>query len=403
MKVLIYTHGFAPIIGGAEKYVMLLAGGLATRSAMPPARALSVTVATPTPAGKFDDAELPFKVVRQPSVLALTRLIYETDAIHLSGACLLPLMLGWILRKPIVIEHHDYTASCPNGLLLYEPNESVCPGHFLAGRYGNCLECVAFKEGWFRSVYLLLCTFLRRWLCQRVSVNAPITYHVSIRLRLPQSKVIYYGIPDPTGTSGSFEAFHANENLVRFAYVGRLVPLKGLPVLVRAAKSLRDQGYLFRLKFIGDGPQGKELQSMVRELQLEEMVEFTGFVTGDRLCSELMDVSAVIMPSIWEETAGLAAIEQMMRGQLVIASDIGGLGEVVGDTGLKCIAGDATSLADCMKRVLDQPDIVERMGRAARARALSLFRQDNMVEVYLKHYEDLTRSGRISEILADSL
>jgi glycosyltransferase involved in cell wall biosynthesis len=170
-----------------------------------------------------------------------------------------------------------------------------------------------------------------------------------------------------------------------------------------ATKFLKDQGYLFRLKFIGDGPQRAQLQSMVRDLQLDEAVEFVGFVSSDRLRDELTDVPNVIMPSIWEETAGLAAIEQMMRGQLVIVSDIGGLREVVGDAGLKCIAGDATSLADCMKRVLDQPDIVQRMGKAARARALALFREDNMVDAYLKLYQHVVKSGRVSEVLADSL
>src|ERR1700732_3355094 len=197
MKVLIYTHGFAPTIGGAEKYVMLLAEGLARRSATPSARTFVVNVVTPTPAGEFDDTQFAFKVVRQPSFLALTRHIQESDVLHLSGACLLPLMLGSILRKPIVIEHHGYTASCPNGLLFYEPNQSVCPGHFMAGRYGNCLRCVAFKEGRLRSVRLLFWSFLRRWLCQRASANTPITQHVSMRLRLHQSEVIYYGVPTP--------------------------------------------------------------------------------------------------------------------------------------------------------------------------------------------------------------
>jgi glycosyltransferase involved in cell wall biosynthesis len=403
VKVLIYTHGFAPIIGGAEKYVMLLASGLARRSTISTAPAFVVNVVTPTPAGDFDDTQLAFKVVRQPSFLALARLIYESDVVHLSGACLLPLMLGSILRKPIVIEHHGYTASCPNGLLFYEPTQSVCPGHFLAGRYGNCLRCVAFKEGRLRSIESLFWSFLRRWLCQRASVNVPITYHVSMRLRLHQSEVIYYGVPTPADTSGSVEALPTIKSLVCFGYVGRLVPLKGLPVLVQAAKFLRDQGYLFRLKFIGDGPQRTELQSMVRDLQLDETIEFIGFVSGDRFRDELKDVSAVIMPSIWEETAGLAAIEQMMRGQLVIASDIGGLGEVVGEAGLKSIAGDATSLADCMKSVLDHPDIVQRMGKAARARALDLYRQDNMVDAYAKLYQDVIRFGRVSEVLADSL
>jgi glycosyltransferase involved in cell wall biosynthesis len=400
VKILIYTHGFAPIIGGAEKYVVLLADGLVRRSSTP---TLVVTVVTPTPAGHFDDSQLAFKVIRQPSFLALARLIYESDVVHLSGACLAPLMLGSILRKPIVIEHHGYTASCPNGLLLYEPNQSVCPSYFLAGKYGNCLKCVAFKEGRLRSVESLLGSFLRRWLCQRASVNAPITRHVSMRLQLHQTEVIYYGIPTLADTSGALQTFPANGNLVLFGYVGRLVPLKGLPVLVQAAKLLKDQGYSFRLKFIGDGPQRTELQSMIRHFQLDGMVEFTGFATGDSLRDELKDISAVIMPSVWEETAGLAAIEQMMRGKLVIASDIGGLGEVVGDAGLKCVAGDATSLAKCMKRVLDQPDIVYRMGKAARDRALALFRQENMVNAYVKIYQDVTRFKRVSEVLTDSL
>jgi glycosyltransferase involved in cell wall biosynthesis len=403
VKVLIYTHGFAPIIGGAEKYVMLLADGLARRSAISRPRTFVVNVVTPTPAGGFDDTELAFKVVRQPSFLALTKLIYESDLVHLSGPCLLPLILGSILRKPIVIEHHGYTASCPNGLLFYEPIQSVCPGHFLAGQYGNCLRCLSFKESRSRSVELFFWSFLRRWLCQRASANTPITHHVSMRLRLRQSEVIYYGVPTPADNSGSVEALPAIKNLVCFGYVGRLVPLKGLPVLVHAAKLLREQGYLFRLKFIGDGPQSAELQSMVSNLRLDETVEFIGFATGDRLRDELKDVSAVIMPSIWEETAGLAAIEQMMRGQLVIASDIGGLGEVVGDAGLKCIPGDATSLANCMKRVLDQPDIVQRMGKVARARAMALFREDTMVNAYFNLYQDAIRFRRVTELPVDSL
>lgn len=402
MRLLIYSHGFAPIIGGAEKYIMLLAGGLAKRAATGSGSRSFVTVVTPTAAGVFDDAQLPFEVVREPSFLALIRLLYKSDVIHLSGACLLPLVLASILRKPIVIEHHGYTASCPNGLLFYEPEQSVCPDHFLAGRYRNCMKCVGFKEGRLRSFLSLVSTFPRRWLCQRASANAPITHHVQTRLRLPQSGVIYYGIPD-LGDSGSMVASDSTKGSLSFAYVGRLVPLKGLPVLIQAAKSLKDQGYSFQLKFIGDGPQRAELQSMVRKFQMDATVEFVGFVSGDRVQREMKDVSAVIMPSIWEETAGLAAIEQMMRGQLVIASDIGGLGEVVGDAGLKCAAGDASSLADCMKRVLDEPGIVQRMGKAARARALSLYQEENMVDAYLALYRNVARVGRASRVLVDSL
>ena len=393
MRILIYTHSFAPTVGGAERYVMLLAEGLAKLPSTDAAGHIATKVATPTPSGNFDDSQFAFDVVRRPHLFSLARLVYEADVVHLSGACLAPLFLAWILRKPVVIEHHGYTASCPNGLLFFEPAQSVCPGHFMTGHYGECIKCNMYKEGWWRSLWMLLGTFPRRWLCRRASVNIPIAQHVLNRLDLPRSTVIYYGIPDSACDSRS-NIPQRNADMRSFAYVGRLVALKGLPVLVEAARILKEQGYLFHLKFIGDGPQRPALESLVKDLRLEERIEFTGFTSGQRFQSEMETVATVIMPSIWEETAGLAAIEQMMRGRLVIASDIGGLGEVVGEAGLKCQAEDGASLANRMKQVLDQPETVGRLGSMARARALSLFKQDQMIKSHVQIYRGLLTPKR---------
>src|SRR6266513_1991198 len=193
MKVLIYTHPFAPIVGGVESHVLLLAQGL---SGLADSNTIDITVTTPTPAGDFDDSKLAFRVVRQPNLRDLVSLIWKTDVIQLVGPCFFPLLLGWILRKPVVVEHHGYPPVCPNGLLFHEPTKTVCPGHFLARRYSECLRCNAINEGWFNSLRMLLLTFPRRWLCQRVAANTPITVHVQKRLELPRSRVIYYGIPD---------------------------------------------------------------------------------------------------------------------------------------------------------------------------------------------------------------
>lgn len=373
---------------------MLLAEGLSRLPAVDAAgRApIAIKVATATPGRDFDDLRLPFEVVREPGLLSLVKLVYEADVVHLSGACFVPLFLACILGKPVVIEHHGYTASCPNGLLFYEPTQSVCPGHFMEGRYRKCIECNAQKQHWLRSVWMLFWTFPRRWLCQRASVNIPITQHVLNRLVLPRSKVIYYGIPDSPHSKHLTQTLQPSTDVPCFAYLGRLVALKGLLVLVEATRILKEQGYLFLVKFIGDGPERTVLESQVRKLKLQEHIEFTGFVSGDRLRSEMESVLAVIMPSIWEETAGLAAMEQMMRGRLVIVSDIGGLSEVVGDTGLKSATGNAASLAACMKQVLDWPERAARFGSMARIRALSLFRQDRMIDMYLQVYQDLVES-----------
>jgi glycosyltransferase involved in cell wall biosynthesis len=379
MNILIYAHAFAPTIGGAQKYVMLLAEGLTARSSE-----LRVTVATPTPADGFDDTKLPFHVVRQPNFRMLWRLIGQADMIQLAGPVLLPLVLCLMRRKPVAIEHHGYQALCPNGLLLYEPTKTACPGHFMARRYHKCLECNVVNVGKLKSFLMLLLTFPRRWMSHFATVNIAVTRHVLRRLRIPRSHVIYHGISD---------AIQENPGAISeplcFAYLGRLTSEKGLPLLVQAAHLLRTRGYDFRVQFIGDGSERQRLEKMVQELDVQDVVTFTGFLTGDSLQQALDAVAVVVMPSIWEETAGLAAMEQMMRGRLVIAADIGGLGEIVGDAGLKFPMGNVEALVACMQQVIDNPKIVNERGKAARTLTLEQFRQQRMVSEHLSLYNDL--------------
>jgi glycosyltransferase involved in cell wall biosynthesis len=99
------------------------------------------------------------------------------------------------------------------------------------------------------------------------------------------------------------------------------------------------------------------------------------------------------MPSVWEETAGLAAIEQMMRGRLVIASKIGGLAEVVDNTGLTFPAGNAQALANSMKTVLQDPSIIDSLGRKARDRAHLFFLRARMVEEHASVYRETMRNS----------
>ncbi len=392
MKVLIYTNPFAPTVGGAEKFVMLLAQGLSRLSESKIDATVEVTVVTPTPADDFNDSELGFRIVRRPKFSELVRLVREADVVQIAGPCFLPLLLGWLLGRPVVIEHHGYPASCPNGLLFYEPTKTVCPGHFLARRYIECLRCNAVNVGWFKSLQMLLLTFPRRWLCGHVAANTPISMHVQRRLELPSSRVIYYGIPDAPSDVECQVFSPSNGSPLCFAYVGRLVSLKGLPLILEAAHTLQKEGYNFQLKFIGDGPEQAELKRLTEKLGLPERVQFTGFMTGTSFQAAMKDVAAVLMPSVWEETAGLAAIEQMMRGKLVIASDIGGLGEVVGDSGLRFPPGSTEALAQCMRSVLRHPEIIAERGGAARRRALDLFRVQRMVEEYLDLYSRLART-----------
>jgi len=380
LRVLIYSHFFLPSVGGVERIVNQLAQGLA-------AAGVGVTVVTQTPGSQQEQPTL-YPVVRRPGLVRLIRLIRQHDIVHLAGPALAPLLIAQLLGRPPVIEHHGYQAICPNGLLLFRPRLAACPGHFLAGRHWQCWRCNA-DLGWSRSLKLWMLTFPRLWLARRASQNVAVTAHVARRLGLPRSLVIYHGValpeiilPDTTPPA---------EPLC-FAYVGRLVAEKGVSVLLDAAGRLRAEGRCLCLKIIGDGPLREFLEREAAERGLSASVEFTGMLHGSALEEALGQVQVLVMPSLVEETAGLAALEFMARGKPLIVADIGGLAEVVGDAGLKFPAGSAEALAACMCHLLDQPALYAELARRARARVLAHFTHQRMVEEHLRLYRRLAQS-----------
>jgi len=224
--------------------------------------------------------------------------------------------------------------------------------------------------------------FPRHWLARAATSNIAVTRHVDHRQKLPHTKVVYHGIEDPLPIPGR----SIPSQKLRIAYVGRLVPEKGIPVLLEAAKILKAEGHDFEIRIIGDGTERPKLEDLIRREKLEPFTSITGFLTGDAFAHALRDVTVVIMPSTCEETAGLAAIEQMMGGRLVIAADIGGFAEVLGDTGLKFAPGNAVSLADCLRTVIENPALIASYGEKARARALQMFQRSKMLTEHAKIY-----------------
>jgi glycogen(starch) synthase len=380
VKILIYSHAFAPSVGGVETFVMLLARALADRDEK------AVTVVTQTPRREFDDSSLAFRVVRRPTLRALWRLLGGADVIHLAGPALVALAFAILRRKPVVVEHHGFQVICPNGQLLYEPTRMPCPGHFMAHRFDECMRCNASK-GKLRSLRMLLLTFLRRQLCRLAAVNIAPTRWLGSVLGLPRTTVIYHAVERHEHSGSSSRSLYPPT----FAFMGRLVSTKGVSVLLEAANELRKKGWTFRLKVLGDGPERHTLEARADSLGLRDCVDFRGYVPQSSLEQDLASVAAVVMPSLAGEVFGLVAAEQMARGRLLIASDVGGLGEVVGDAGLKVPAGDVTALAERMEKVLQAPGLFTELGQKARERASSLFCQQRMVAEHVAAYNRLAR------------
>jgi glycosyltransferase involved in cell wall biosynthesis len=385
MNLLIYSHYFAPSVGGVENIVQSLASGIAELRTVMGDREFNVTVVTETPAGNHDDTRWPFRVIRRPGAMRLWQLVRASDVIHAAGPAFLPMFLAWLSAKRFVVEHHGYQATCPNGLFVHQPDRAICPGYFQTSRYGECFLCLRSEfSSASTAAKLLALMFPRHWLARAATTNIAVSSHVDRRQKLPHPKVVYHGIEDPLPRPDS----SIPSQKLRIAYVGRLVPEKGIPVLLEAGKILRAEGHDFEIRIIGDGSERPKLEEFLQREQLQSFISITGFLAGDTFAQALRDVSVVVMPSTWEETAGLAAMEQMMRGRLVIAADIGGLAEVLGDTGLKFPPGDAVSLANCLRSVIQNPALIGSYGAEARSRALQLFERSRMITEHSRIYSD---------------
>ena len=384
MRILIYVHTFAPEVGGVETIVSSLARRLAGSHSLGTVKIPDTTLVTSTPAGDMDDTALGFRVVRQPGLRSLLKLFQEAEIIHLAGPALLPLFLGWLMRKRIVVEHHGFQTVCPNGQLFYERDQCLCPGHFMAARHLECLRCNA-KCGRIASFKMWFLTFPRRHLCKMISANVTPTVCLSSVLQLPMTTRIPHGLPLAANSQTS-------EDLVKpptFVFLGRLVRTKGVEILIGSAQKLIQQGCVFRVKIIGDGPDRAMLQRKAAIRGLSGCMEFLGYQPDARVQETLAGAVAVVMPSLAGEVFGLVAAENMIRGRLVIASDIGSLREVVGEAGLLFPPGDEIALMHCMRQVLEDTCRASVLRKKATERARLLFDESLMVRNHLALYRRL--------------
>jgi glycosyltransferase involved in cell wall biosynthesis len=169
--------------------------------------------------------------------------------------------------------------------------------------------------------------------------------------------------------------------------VGRLIPIKGHIVLLRAFAEAKKTLPSLELSIAGRGPLEPALRALARELGVAASVHFLGHVAPIQAAIE--DSTLVVVPSMGEGF-GMVALEAMERARPVIAAAIGGLGELVldGETGVLVPPGEAEPLRDAIVRVAGDFELARRLGEAGRQRALTRFLQVFCTERTELLYED---------------
>src|SRR5205823_7031874 len=168
-------------------------------------------------------------------------------------------------------------------------------------------------------------------------------------------EVVHYGI-DPDGEPQPYA-----DDVPRLLCVGRLIPIKGHIVLLRAFAEAKRELPDLQLEIAGRGPLEPALKALARELGVLDAVRFLGHVSP--IQAEIERAAVVVVPSMGEGF-GMVALEAMERARPVVAAEIGGLGELVQDgrTGYLVPPADVGPLTEAIAGLLRAPELARQMG-----------------------------------------
>ena len=171
--------------------------------------------------------------------------------------------------------------------------------------------------------------------------------------------------------------------------VARLRPVKNLELLLRALARVRDAGFTFMCRIVGEGPQRTDLETLRDDLGLTGIVDMPGALSQDEVRREWQRAAAGVLTSA-SEGMPIALMEAAACGVPVVATRVGGVAELVadGETGYVVPSGDAAAVARALSELLAAPELRARMGRAARARAVERFSVERQVDALVRVWEE---------------
>lgn len=184
----------------------------------------------------------------------------------------------------------------------------------------------------------------------------------------------------------------------RIGLFGRLSPIKGQEIALRACQRLLRNGLSVKLCLAGDTPESaarRSLEALIRSLQLEEAVEWFGVRQDIPALIASMDL--IVAPSTYPESFGRSVIESQAVGRPVVASRLGAFTEVIDDgrSGLLVPPGDWQALADAIERFISDAALRTRCIERGRQRVEADWNAQRMVERTLAVYDECLTKPRV--------
>lgn len=388
-------HDYDTPFGGAEGGTFELRAGLRARGH--DVQLLSTTARQPGAEGASDiachgtlsTARTLLQVANPFAAAALGRTLkaFRPDVVHVRMFLtqLSPLILPQLAGVPSLYHAVWYRAVCPTGSKML-PDGTAC-------RERAGLPCLRHRclspQAW--APLMAQMAMVRRWrgAFDRVVANsAAVAGHLT-EDGFADVDVVWNGVGERPVRPPL-----AGPPTVGFA--GRFVREKGIDVLVNAFALVAARIPEAQLVLVGDGPDREAITALVRGQGLTDRVTFTGQVPPADVEGHLARAWVQAVPSIWAEPFGFVAAEAMMRGTAVVATNTGGLGEIVQDgrTGRQVPPRDATALGNALTEILSDRELAELYGAAGRAFALAHLTHDQWLDRFEALYREMLGEDR---------
>ena len=280
MHICIFSTVFLPKIGGQEIFIKILANEFI---------ALGHNVEVVTDIITNDNSDnFPFKVIRSKSFNDKYKAFKRADIVLLINFTLSDVPIAVLSGKKIIINH---------------------------------------QIGYYASTRLLskFLQYVKKKMC-KFFINIPNSNFTSKQIA-GKSYVVHNLYDDKLFIKKKYQ------RIKDFVFCGRLVTDKGIYLLVDSFEIVLKQYPNCSLTIVGDGPEKHSLQQYCDSININENVNFTGFLSGKKLQNKLTEHLCMVIPSIWEEPFGIVALEGIASCDVVISSNRGGLPEAVGSCG----------------------------------------------------------------------
>jgi len=177
-------------------------------------------------------------------------------------------------------------------------------------------------------------------------------------------------------------------NEIIIGSIGRLHKVKGYENLINAFSMINSSG--LKLIIWGDGPERKNLESLIQKLDLKNKVELAGFT--DDVVLALSNTDIYIQPSV-SEGFGITVVEAMLAGKPVVVTPSGSLMEIVanGKNGIVTKGSSPKSLANALDKLLKDTELIERLGKEAKKDALQRFSVEKWIYQTEKIYLEVAK------------